>query len=361
MLYLQSLTLTQFRNCAYRNFRFDKKIIAFTGPNGIGKTNILDAVYSLCFTKSYFSSSDAANVMHGCAGFRLEGVFELGNQQTTITLILRENGKKELSKNGILYDKFSQHIGAFPCVMVAPDDVELITGGSEARRRYMDALFCQLDPDYLQQLITYNKILQQRNSYLKQCARSNTRNPSLLEVLNDQLTAAGNFVYEKRKQYLPALQERILKFYKNIAGKPEAIELVYESQLHDCTFEDLLAQRLEKDYMLQRSTGGVHRDDLLVKLQDESFKATASQGQRKSLLFALKLAEAETLKEWKGFAPVILLDDVFEKLDANRMLNLLDYICNQIDTQVFLTDTHKERILSSFYALNVPVQVVELE
>jgi DNA replication and repair protein RecF len=360
MLYLQSLSLTQFRNCAFRELHFDQKITAITGPNGAGKTNLLDAIYYLCFTRSYFSGSDASQVMHGSAGFRLGGKFLLEGHTTDITLILRENGKKELARNGVSYEKFSLHIGSFPCVMVAPDDVELITGGSEIRRRYLDTLFCQLDADYLQQLIVYNKVLQQRNSYLKQCARLQARDHSLLDILNGQLAAAGTVLYAKRRDYFPALQQKILHFYQSIAGKQEELSLMYESQLQQCSFEELLEQRIEKDYLLQRSTGGIHRDDLALKLKEEPFKTTASQGQRKSLLFALKLAEAQTLKEHKGFAPILLLDDVFEKLDAHRMHNLLAYICDQLDAQVFLTDTHKERILRSFEQLGVTVQLLEL-
>ena len=359
MLYLQSLLLTQFRNYSFRELQFDQKITAITGPNGAGKTNLLDAIYYLCFTKSYFTGSDAANVMHGYAGFRLEGRFQLNAATDNITLVLRENRKKELSKNGIAYEKFSQHIGSYPCVMVAPDDVELITGGSEIRRRFLDTLFCQLDATYLQQLIVYNKVLQQRNSYLKQCARSGSRNPSLLEVLNAQLTAAGVYLYSSRRDYIPALTKQILRFYEQIAGKPEPLDLVYESQLHTSSFEDLLKEREEKDYLLQRSTGGIHRDELTVRLKNEPFKTIASQGQRKSLLFAMKLAEAETLKVNKGFAPILLLDDVFEKLDAGRMHNLLDYVCRQLDAQVFLTDPHKDRIQASFEQLGIPVQLLE--
>lgn len=361
MLHLKSLHITQFKNYSHQRFDFERHIVAITGANGIGKTNLLDAIHYLCFTKSYFTPADSNNVQQGQSGFRLEGNIELNGQPNNVTLILRETGKKEVSCNGTPYDKFSHHIGRFPCVMIAPDDTEIIIGGSELRRKFLDTLLSQINQDYLQQLIQYNKILAQRNSYLKHAAHSQTRNSSLLDVLDEQLISAGNFIYQKRKEFLPSFQQTVLDYYKTIAGKEEAVELLYESQLTDAPFETLLAQNREKDYLLQRCSAGIHKDDLRLLLNGEAFKTKASQGQRKSLLFSLKLAEAATLHQSKGFAPFLLLDDVFEKLDADRMHNLLHTICADAEAQIFITDTHTDRMVKTFEALQIPIQLIELK
>ena len=359
-MFLRSVTITQFKNYTHQRFGFDEMIVAITGANGIGKTNLLDAIHYLCFTKSYFSGSDSNNVQHGMQGFRIEGHLQEAVEETVVSIVLRETGKKEISCNGVPYEKFSQHIGKYPCVVIAPDDVELIIGGSEERRLFLDTLLSQLDAMYLQQLISYNKILQQRNSFLKSCAQTQTRNDALLDVLDEQLLVAGNYIHQKRKDFLPAFNDQVLAFYQSIAGKMEPVNVSYESKLLEQPFENWLQQSREKDHLLQRSTTGVHKDDLLFLLNHEGFKQTASQGQRKSLLFSLKLAEAEVLKQQKGFAPILLLDDVFEKLDAVRMHNLLDYVCTKFGGQVFLTDPYPERIITSFEALGKKVQLIEL-
>lgn len=360
MLSLKSILLTQFKNYAHQSFTFEEDIVAITGANGMGKTNLLDAIHYLCFTKSYFTGIDNNNVQHGSSGFRIEGILKEAEEEINTTIILRENGKKEVSCNGAAYEKFSQHIGKYPCVVIAPDDVELIIGGSEERRRFLDTVLSQLDADYLQQLITYNKVLQQRNSYLKSAAQTQTKNDALLDVLDQQLSVAGNFIHNKRALFLPKFNEAVIAFYKIIAGKAEAVLMQYESQMLQLPFEQLLRQTRERDYLLQRTSTGIHKDDLLFQLDNEPFKQTASQGQRKSLLFSLKLAEAETLKQHKGFAPLLLLDDVFEKLDEQRMHNLLHYVCTHHGGQVFLTDTHQKRMTRAFEELGMKVQVVEL-
>jgi DNA replication and repair protein RecF len=360
MLRLRSITLTQFKNYSHQQFSFDRNIIAITGLNGIGKTNLLDAIHYLCFTKSYFTPADGTNVQQGKTGFRIEGQLTLNSQPVNLTIVLRENGKKEVSCNGTAYEKFSQHVGHYPCVMIAPDDSELITGGSELRRRFLDTLLSQINSGYLQHLIEYNKIMQQRNSYLKSCSQTQSRNTALLDVLDEQLLNAGNFIFDVRNKFLPQLRQCILEFYKTIAGKHEPIGVNYESQLHEKSFSELLIQCREKDYLLQRCTAGIHKDDLLFLLNGDTFKTKASQGQRKSLLFSLKLAEGEIIKKHKGFAPLFLLDDVFEKLDAFRMQNLLHSICTNSGAQVFITDTHQERIEQSFRDAGLSFQLIQL-
>jgi DNA replication and repair protein RecF len=244
--------------------------------------------------------------------------------------------------------------------MVAPDDIEMITGGSEERRRFIDTILSQINPQYLQHLITYNKILQQRNSLLKNSEQRNM-DMQLLQVLDEQLTEPGKEIYKQRKIFLEKLIPLAKQFYLQIADNKEAIELVYESQLNQCSFEESLERSRQKDIFSQRSNVGIHKDDLSSLLNDKPFRYVASQGQKKSLLFALKLAEFELLKENKGFAPLLLLDDVFEKLDDQRIQNLLQWVCVNNESQVFITDTHFERLKTSLDSFGLSSQIIQLD
>jgi DNA replication and repair protein RecF len=360
MLRLQNISLYQFKNYVSEEFVLNENVVGICGNNGRGKTNLLDAIYFLCFSKSYFSRTDAAAVTKGLPGMRIEGNFSKEDQRENIVCILRENNKKELRRNGEEYKKLSQHIGKLPVVMIAPDDVELIIGTSDVRRRFIDTLVSQLDSSYLQSLIEYNKVLQQRNSLLKSAGERGYVDEELLEILNKQLVKPGGQIFEKRKSFLQSFLPAVSKSYNHIAGSDEKIDLNYYSPLLEGDFASLLSTFKQKDLMLQRTTIGIHKDDVEITLQKDPFKNIASQGQRKSLLFALKLAEFEELKAAKGFAPILLLDDVFEKLDAGRMHNLLYRVCHENRGQVFITDTHKERLQRALNDLKVPYQLIEL-
>jgi DNA replication and repair protein RecF len=377
MFFLSKISLTQFKNYHFSSFDFTQRVIGICGLNGKGKTNLLDAAYYCCFTKSYFTKADGLNMQFGTDGFRIEAssisskgggnpgdisvdLSEVYKQKSDEIVCIFRNGKKEVLLNCLAYTKLSEHIGKFPAVMVAPDDIGLITEGSEERRRFIDTVLSQMDAAYLQQLVVYNKVLQQRNSLLKSFAEQGKTDWQLLEVLDEQLIAPGNLIFAKRKIFTEALIPLVQQFYDRIADNEEAITLQYDSRLHDSSFYDLLNNYRQKDFALQRSNAGIHKDDLLFQLNGQVFKTTASQGQRKSLLFALKLAEFELLKKNKGFAPLLLLDDVFEKLDDNRMHQLLHWVCNENSGQVLITDTHKERLQEAFEKLNTAYQVFEL-
>jgi DNA replication and repair protein RecF len=360
LLRIKQISLVGFKNYPQATFRFDKRIVGICGNNGVGKTNLLDALYYLCFTRSYFTRSDQSNLLRGAAGFRIEGQFDNAGQATTVVAILRENGKKEFLADGQSYEKLSRHIGRFPCVIIAPDDIQIITGGSEERRRFLDALLSQLDPVYLQNLIDYNKVLQQRNSFLKSLPERRVTDRQLLEVYDEQLAATGTAIFQVRKRFLQDLLPLAGRYYTDIAGAEEPISLGYDSQLLHTPFRQLLRQGLEKDLFLQRTGSGIHKDDIDIRYTDEPFKSRASQGQRKSLLFALKLAEYETLKRSRGWAPLLLLDDVFEKLDRHRMRNLLDKVCVQDEGQLFITDTHAERIRREMEDIGMEFQLITL-
>jgi DNA replication and repair protein RecF len=360
MLRLQNITIYQFKNYLQKKLHFEENVIGIYGNNGLGKTNLLDAIYFLCFTKSYFSRTDSNIVHHGLQGMRIEGNFSRNDETENIVGIIRENGKKEILRNGEEYKRFSAHIGQFPAVMIAPDDVEMITGTSEIRRKYLDTLLSQLDQQYLQNLIEYNKVLQHRNSLLKSSGERGYLDEALLDILNRQLTKPAKYIFGLRKNFLEHYLAAVTKSYRQIAGSDEPLHLEYYSQLLEDNFEKLLATFRQKDMMLQRTTCGIHKDDIELKLGNEFFKNIASQGQRKSLLFALKLKEFEELKCAKAFSPVLLLDDVFEKLDASRMQNLLQQVCVESKSQVFITDTHKERLQQALEKLQVPFQLIGL-
>ncbi len=360
MLCLRKITLTHFKNYDLSSFEFSKNIVGIFGLNGIGKTNLLDAIYYCCFTKSYFTNTDSLNINFDKQGFRIEAHFDNNNEAQKITCINRGIGKKEFALNDVLYEKLAKHIGLLPAVIIAPDDVEIIIGGSEGRRRYLDTIICQLDNDYLQQLITYNKVLLQRNSLLKRFAEQGKTDASLLEIIDKQLTDPGKIVFEKRVIYTEKLIPLIEMFYHKIADNNEAVNFTYVSTLQTDTFENILKRTFEKDRIIQRTSEGIHKDDIQFSLNGQLFKSIASQGQRKSLLFALKLAQYQLLKDYKSFSPVLLLDDVFEKLDEKRMNRLLHWVCNENEGQVFITDTHKQRLENIFEQLNVDGQLIEL-
>lgn len=341
---LKSLNLIQFRNYVQRQFEFNARIVGIVGANGTGKTNILDAIYYLSFTKSYFSRPDAQNVHHTYQGMRVQGQYEINKDEISVTCILRESGKKEFYFDETIYPKMSQHIGKIPAVMIAPDDVQIITGTSEERRKLMDSLLSQIDSDYLHLLIQYNKVLQQRNGLLKWAAEQGQMDEVLLSTLNEQLVQFGIPIFEKRTEYLNQWLPMVHQLYQSIAGMADDIEIQYQSSLQNNSFEQLLNQSLAKDRAVQRSSVGIHKDDLVITIQNQSFKQEASQGQRKSLLFSIRLAEWEILKKVKGFSPILLMDDIFEKLDEQRMAHLLEWVAKETNGPVFITDTHKERV-----------------
>lgn len=359
MLLLKSISLLQFKNSSQRSFDLSERIVGICGKNGVGKTSLLDAIHYLCFTKSYFTR-DNNNVQQGQTGFRLEGNFVLQDKPEKAVCILRETGKKEFSVNDNIYEKFSQHIGHYPCVIIAPDDATLITDGSEERRKFLDSLLSQLDAGYLQHLITYIKVLQQRNSLLKSFAESGQKNFSLLDVLDEQLSKPGEYIFDKRKEFLVSFLPIVKHLYQDISKQNEAISLFYESELLQASFDELLKATRQKDCYAQRTTAGIHRDDLEMNLGNQLFRNIASQGQRKSLLFALKLAEMEVLKKEKHFPPILLLDDVFEKLDEDRISNLLQKVCVENEGQVFITDTNEERLRQHLDVHSVSYQLISL-
>lgn len=360
MLYLKDISLFQFKNYESRQWQFSESVTGICGPNGTGKTNLLDSIYYLCFTKSYFAKQEALTVQQGKKGMRLDGTFCINKKEFKTTAIVRENNKKEFLLNQELYKKFSEHIGKFPCVMIAPDDTIIVTGLSDERRRLLDTIIAQCNTQYLEALIQYNKLLQQRNSLLKQIAESPHYDIHLLEAIDTQFVYFGTLIYEIRKKFTNSFIPTILKNYNSIAGSDDGINISYMSQLDEMNLSELLKNTLKKDILLQRTNSGIHKDDLEITMQENNFKNRASQGQRKTLLLAIKLSEFSVLKQKKGIAPILLLDDVFEKLDEQRMGQLFYKVCVLEKCQVFITDTHKERLYDYLKKLQLDFHLITL-
>jgi DNA replication and repair protein RecF len=360
MLSLKHISLLRYKNYLNGSFDFDRQIIGIHGNNGVGKTNLLDAIYYLSFTRSYFYRSDMQNVHQGQSGFRIEGEFDAGGREEKVVCILRETGKKEVMLNDEVYPRLSAHIGRFPAVIIAPDDARIITEGSDERRRFTDALLCQLDSRYLQHLIEYNRLLQQRNNLLRALADGVTTDKILLDVYDAQLLVPGTYIFVRRQEFFRELLPAVQAIYRYIAGTDDGLGLSYQSDLMQASFAEILHKSRNRDILLQRTQCGIHRDDIELRLMDQSFKNIASQGQRKSLLFAMKLAEYDVLRAAKGFAPIMLLDDVFEKLDASRMHQLLERVCAPGNGQLFITDTHEDRIRGHLEKLGVDFGMIGL-
>ncbi|MBL7764971.1 MAG: DNA replication and repair protein RecF [Chitinophagaceae bacterium] len=355
MAFLSRIALYQFRNYTQSEFQFDRRVVCITGQNGAGKTSLLDAIHYLCFTKSYLHHNDLLSVQHEKQGMRISGDID----EAKLACILRENGKKEFILNGEAYTQFSKHIGLYPCVFISPDDTVLITEGAEHRRKFMDVLLSQLDPNYMQALIRYNKILQQRNAFLKRQDETAMQDLSLLSIYDTQLDEQSRIIYPKRKALALSLEQLVTNIYHALSGGREQIGLRYESRLEQDSLLELLTHNRSKDLASQRTNYGIHKDELSFTLNGMPFKQTASQGQRKSLLFGLKLAQFEWIRQGNGKHAFLLLDDIFEKLDQARSEALIEYI-GQCGAQVFITDTHADRVRQAFEGKAKEVQYIEL-
>ena len=359
-MYLQKLSLLNYKNLTQQVFDFKERINCFVGCNGVGKTNILDAIYYLSFAKSYFNSVAVQNIRHGEDFFMLEGSYVQGGREEVILCSLKKGQKKIVKRNGKAYAKFSEHIGKFPLVIISPADRDLIVEGSETRRKFIDSVISQQNQSYLRTLISYNKILLQRNALLKYFAANRTFDAVNLEVYNQQLILYGEIIHKERKEFLkifiPIFNER----YKTISQGKEEVNLVYRSQLLEADFFDILRDSLVKDKMLQYTSSGVHKDDLVFEIGGYPIKKFGSQGQQKSYLIALKLAQFDFIKAQSKVVPILLLDDIFDKLDENRVTQLISLVNNDQFGQIFITDTHAERTEEVVKRINKSYKMFEL-
>jgi DNA replication and repair protein RecF len=350
-MHLEKLSLINFKNYSDISIELHSKVNCFVGDNGVGKTNLLDAVYYLCMCKSYFQTSDQFTVRQGQDYMVLQGSFSSAGQSDELYCGIKTGKLKKFRKNKKEYQRLSDHIGQYPVVMVSPSDSALITEGSEERRKYMNAVIAQFDRNYLENIIQYNKVLAQRNKLLKEM-RGYSGATDLLSIYNDQLAPLAKSIYNVRAKFVQELTEVFKKYYALISNAKEVVELEYVSQLNDTSMEILLAKSINKDMAVQHTTVGIHKDDLELKMNGNSIKKIGSQGQQKTFLVSLKLAQFEFLKKIKKIKPVLLLDDIFDKFDVGRVMEILNLVSDKSFGQILITHTNEHRmneLLKSFH------------
>ncbi len=337
---LSSLSLINFRNHLDADFLFSEDVTVFTGANGTGKTNVLDAIHYLAFCKGFLNSVDSQNIHENEGFFLVEGKFSMEDKNHAFSCGLKRSQNKIFKKNGKEYERLSEHIGHVPLVLIAPTDIHLISGGSEERRKFLDSVIAQFNRTYLEELIRYNKVLRNRNILL----RNGNPDLGIIEVFNMQLCEHARIIFEERRQFTEELSRLLAFYYEHLSGGKELASIKYRSGLQSKSLEDLLHQSFERDKVMQYTTEGLHKDDLELCIADRPLKRFASQGQQKSMLIALKLAQFDIIKNKKETAPLLLLDDIFEKLDQNRITALLELISKRHFGQIFITDTHPQRV-----------------
>ncbi len=359
-MFLRKLSLLNYKNFDTQNFEFDTKINCFVGRNGIGKTNILDAIYHLSFGKSYFNPIASQNIKHGTDFFVIDGVFEKDTREEKIICSLKKGMKKLIKRNGKPYERLSEHIGFLPLVMISPADRDLITEGSDMRRKFVDGVISQSDKTYLKTLINYNKVVAQRNSLLKYFAINHTFDDKTLAVYNEQLSTLGTDIFDKRVAFLEDFIPIFKEQYVTISGGSEIVDLSYDSKLLKQNLLALLEGSIDKDRALQYTSTGIHKDDLSFEIEGYPIKKFGSQGQQKSFLIALKLAQFHFIKKQAKTTPILLLDDIFDKLDENRVAHIVTLVNEENFGQIFISDTHAERTEKVVKSIHQSYQLFKL-
>ncbi len=362
-MYLKKLQLRNFKNYLLQDIDFSPRINCFTGQNASGKTNILDAIYLLSLTKSFFNTPDKLiiNTKTKEDFYRATATYDINNSLEEIQVIYTKNNRKIFKKNSKEYTRLSDHIGFLPLVMISPNDVFLISEGSELRRRFLDIIISQFDKEYLHNLIQYNSALQQRNAILKKIDFSENVSMGLFNVFDQKLTEFGKPIFEKRKEMTESLSEYFNDIYSKISNDNNKLTVKYKSQLFSGELSELLVKNFTNDKFLKYTSVGVHKDDLVFTIDGLPLKKIGSQGQQKSLLIAIKLAEYEILKQGSGKKPFLLLDDVFDKLDAYRVSKVVELVSENDYGQIFFTDTHTERLKDMIEGLDVPASLFEVK
>jgi len=359
-LFLSKLSLVQFKNYSEASLIFSPKINCFVGDNGVGKTNLLDAIHYLSLTKSYFNTLDQQNIQYGKDFFVIHGKFVKDGKTEKIFCSVRLNKRKIFKRNNKDYERLADHIGFLPVVMISPVDNSLILEGSEQRRRFADTVISLYDKQYLNALIRYNRALLQRNKLLKQFEFKREMINDELELWDNQLIIPGNEIYGKRKEFIECLIPIFQRYYNTISEEKETVRLEYNSSLHEKDFAVILEANREKDRIMQYTTSGIHKDDLVMTLNGHPIKKTGSQGQQKTFLVALKFAKFEFIRELTGIKPVLLLDDIFDKFDAHRVFQIMNMVTRNEFGQIFITDTHLEHLENILKDLDTDYKVFKI-
>ncbi|PVX51070.1 DNA replication and repair protein RecF [Balneicella halophila] len=336
---LQNISILNYKNIAEENLKFSNRLNCFIGKNGEGKTNLLDAIFYLSFCKSNYSSSDANNIKHDEETMMLKAEYEVQGNTEHIHCGVKRQSKKTFKRNNKDYKRFSEHIGLLPLVMIAPADISIIIGGNEERRKFIDSIISQYDKVYLQKLVNYNNLLQQRNKLLKHQPQED-----LLLVLSEQMAGIANYIYEKRLEFVEKITPIFQEYYNKISANKEPVSIEYSSQMNAGDFIELTKHNLTKDLVLKHTSVGIHRDNLEFILSGYPIRKEGSQGQKKSYLIALKLAQFDFIKEISGKRPILLLDDIFDKLDTQRVQQIINLVSEIHFGQIFITDTDKGHI-----------------
>ncbi len=343
-MYIRNLSLTNFKNYQSVDLEFSPRINCFVGNNGVGKTNILDAIHYLSLTKSFFNSIDGISIKHGEEYFIIDGTFIRYDDEDRIYCAFQKQKQKVLKKNGKEYQRLSDHVGRYPVVMISPADSALILEGSEERRKFMNKIISQYDAGYLDSVLRYGKALQQRNKLLKNFGISGGFDEEMLRMWDVQLVKYGTSVYNERKTLVDELVPVFREYYSMISSGKEEVRLSYKSHLDEGDFAEALIDNVGKDRALEYTTTGIHKDDLSLEMGGHPVRILGSQGQQKSYLVALKLAKFDYISRKSGIAPVLLLDDIFDKFDAERVEQIIRLVGNHRFGQIFITDTHQSRL-----------------
>ena len=357
---LKSITLTNYKSFSAKTVDFDPKINCFIGPNGTGKSNVLDAIYHLSFGKSYFNPISSQNIKHGEDFFAIKGSYRNESKEEVVIINFKKNDKKVIKRNNKKYEKFSDHIGFIPLVIISPSDRNLIAEGSDIRRKFIDSVISQSDKKYLENLINYNKILTQRNSLLKLIFKNKNFDKQTIQVYDSQLESIGEKIHMKRKMFLNDFIPVFKDKYKSISNNNEDVDIRYKTDLEFDKLSVLLQENIEKDMFLQYTSKGIHKDDLVFNINDYSVKKFGSQGQQKSLLIALKLSQFDFLKSQNKNNPILLLDDIFDKLDKNRVKQIINLVSANDFGQIFISDTDEERTIESIKEINNSNKIFKL-
>jgi DNA replication and repair protein RecF len=358
-MHIQRLQLHCFKCHVEADLAFSPHVNLFVGPNGVGKTNVLDAVHYLCHTKSFFQATDGPNITHGEPGMLLRGAFEREGELELVSCGLQRGEKKVIRRNDKPVLRFADHVGRFPAVMMAPDDAALVHEGSEIRRKWMDSVISQFDRDYLDAVMVYNRAMLQRNMLLRQFGEQRFFDSDLLSIWDEKLIPAGERIASIRKRFLADFASSFEAAYQAVSKGQETPGWNHRTQLDPDvgSFAELLRESLSEDRLARRTTVGIHRDDLIWELDGHALKRFGSQGQQKSFLVALRLAQRKYIHARTQVAPILLLDDIFDKLDASRVGALMESIAQPNFGQVFITDTDHHRVANLFKEKGIDIRI----